>query len=169
MKTSIYTLLLLSTALALTGCKLVDDDQDNPSNWSTESLLTEINQVRAQARYCGDNYYPAAPALKWSAHLQQAAKAHSQDMAAHNFFEHVGSDGLHSKDRVQNTGAPYSYVGENIFAGKSNPKDAIKGWVKSAGHCANLMNPNYQYVAMAHARNASSQYKDYWTQVFAAD
>ena len=35
-------------------------------------------------------------------------------------------------------------IGENIAAGQRTPQDVVDGWIASDGHCANLMNPNFE-------------------------
>jgi uncharacterized protein YkwD len=44
----------------------------------------------------------------------------------------------------------------------------MSGWLASAGHCANLMNPVYKDFGAACVRNDATTYERYWTQVFAA-
>ena len=47
-----------------------------------------------------------------------------------------------------------------------NPEDAVAGWIRSPGHCANLMNPRYTDMGAAFAVNARSELGVYWTQAF---
>ena len=61
--------------------------------------------------------YPPKPPLAFNAKLINAARGHSQDMLAHNYQSHTGSDGSTLVDRVNAAGYVNSgYVGENIFA-----------------------------------------------------
>jgi uncharacterized protein YkwD len=40
-------------------------------------------------------------------------------------------------------------TGENIAAGQMTPEEAVAGWLRSPGHCANLMNGGYSEMAVA--------------------
>ena len=48
----------------------------------------------------------------------------------------------------------------------STPEDAVAGWIKSPGHCANLMNGGYSEMAVAYAVDARSSMGVYWVQQF---
>lgn len=127
-------------------------------------VLTLVNQARAVARTCGTTAYPAAPALSRDARLDRAAAAHSTDMATRNFFSHTGSDGSSPFVRMQRQGYRYANAGENIAAGYSTADAVVAGWLKSAGHCANIMNARYVHIGISLARGGSYGY--YWTQDF---
>ena len=130
-------------------------------------LLDAVNTVRQQARKCGDKDYPAVPPLTWDSRLATAAKKHSQDMADNNYFSHTGLDGSKPKNRIEREGYAWSAVGENISAGREKYADAIEGWLKSPGHCENMMDPDYTQMGAGYGYNENSKYKHYWTQVFA--
>jgi uncharacterized protein YkwD len=57
-------------------------------------------------------------------------------------------------------------TGENIAAGQMTPEEVVVGWVKSPGHCANLMNAGYHDMAVSFAVNAKSSMGVYWVQQF---
>lgn len=73
-----------------------------------------------------------------------------------------------SWERVEQAGYKYSTTGENIAAGYQSAEAAVEGWIKSAGHCANLMNPEFTAMGAALAVNRRSKMSLYWTQEFAA-
>ncbi|RZL35390.1 MAG: CAP domain-containing protein, partial [Rubrivivax sp.] len=101
------------------------------------------------------------------AQLTQAAVAHSDDMVAKNFFDHVGSNGSTLGTRVTAAGYTWSSVGENIAAGQTSVAEVVDGWMKSEGHCANLMNAGFRDIGVACvAGGASNTYRTYWTQDF---
>lgn len=131
-----------------------------------QSMLDAVNAFRAQGRTCGDSSFPAAGPLVWHCKLESAAAAHSTDMASNNFFSHTGSDQSDVSTRVTDAGYSWSTVGENIAAGYSSVGAVMDGWISSPGHCANMMNPNFQDFGSASVNNASSEYGLYWTQVF---
>lgn len=101
--------------------------------------------------------------------LTAAARAHNRDMITHNFVSHTGSDGSASYDRALAAGyAPYgwgkAYVGENIAAGLHTPADAVRGWLNSPTHRANMLRPEYREIGVGMARGGA--YGTYVTQNF---
>jgi len=131
-------------------------------------IVAKINAVRSVSQGCGFATYAAAAPLAWNAKLAVAADRHSADLASHSLFSHTGSDGSTVADRVSAAGYGWWMVGENIAGGQANADDAIKVWVGSPDHCANLMNPGYKDVALACSYAAGSAYQRYWTLVLAA-
>ncbi len=85
---------------------------------------------------------PAVPALTWNDQLGQAAFAHSEDMKAKSYFSHDGGDGSKVSDRVTSKGYTWAAVGENIASGQSTEHEVMNSWLKSEGHCKNIMS-NY--------------------------
>ena len=131
-------------------------------------MLAAVNARRRAGATCGAlGSFPAAPDLTWNTALTQAAAAHSDDMVAGNFFSHTGSDGSSPGDRVTAAGYAWSTVGENIAAGQSSVAEVVDGWMKSDGHCANLMHAGFRDIGVACvAGNANTSYSTYWTQDF---
>jgi uncharacterized protein YkwD len=132
-----------------------------------KQMLTQVNAARSQSRSCGSENYPAAAALSWHCTLEDVAYAHSRDMGDHNFFSHTGSDGLTVGDRVSNAGYDWSAAGENIAAGQQTIDSVMAAWLDSPGHCANIMRPLFTEFGMASYSVTGSDYRIYWTQVFA--
>lgn len=131
-------------------------------------MLAAVNARRRAGATCGANgSFPAAADLVWNDALTQAAVAHSDDMVARNFFSHTGSNGSTLGDRVTAAGYAWRGVGENIAAGQATVAIVVDGWMKSDGHCANLMNAAYRDIGVACvAGNANTTYRTYWTQDF---
>jgi uncharacterized protein YkwD len=131
-------------------------------------MLAAVNARRRAGASCGSHgNFPPAPDLAWNAALTQAAVAHSDDMVSHNFFDHTGSDGSTPGDRETRAGYTWRGWGENIAAGQSSVAEVVDGWMKSEGHCANLMNAAYKDIGVACvAGNAGTTYRTYWTQDF---
>ena len=59
--------------------------------------------------------------------------------------------------------AELSKSGENIAAGYSTVLSVMEGWLKSPGHCANIMSPYFREIGAAKAVNLNSTYHTYWT------
>ena len=137
-----------------------------PTAEVSRALRRATNEARAKARRCGSTRMAAAPKLRWSRELTRTARGHSRDMARNNFFSHTGSDGLQVWDRAVAEGYAYRYIGENIAAGYASVGSVQAGWLSSPGHCKNLMSANFTHMGVSCVRDASSDYRDYWTIVF---
>lgn len=131
------------------------------------SLLQQINAVRAVARSCGGTAMPAAAPLAWSDRLFSAAARHSSDMAVNNYFSHTGLDGRSAAQRIAAEGYAWSWVGENIAAGQSSVSVVMGGWLASPGHCANIMRAEYREVGVSCVQQSGSTYGRYWTMTLA--
>ncbi len=131
-------------------------------------LLTAVNRARAAGATCGTTKMAPARALSWDALLAKAAQRHSTDMATKDFMSHTGSDGSSMSSRVSDTGYDWRTVGENVAAGHRSVTAVMEAWMKSEGHCRNIMNPNFTEFAAAMVSNDNSTYGMYWTQTFAA-
>ena len=132
-----------------------------------QRVLDLVNQARATPRYCGNTAFNAARPLRWNDSLAEASRLHAEDMARYNYFSHSGRDGSNPAQRVERAGYRYRATGENIAAGwQMKPEDAVAGWIKSPGHCANLMNPAFTEMGVAFAVDPRSEMGVYWTQTF---
>ncbi|NBU99068.1 MAG: CAP domain-containing protein [Spirochaetia bacterium] len=102
--------------------------------------------------------------------LNRAAQKHTDNMLVLNFFDHTGKDGSTPSTRVKAEGLNVSLVGENIAAGQSTAESVFDAWWNSSGHRSNMENCSYTHVGIGYATNtsSSSNYSDYWTNVFAA-
>ncbi len=131
--------------------------------------LTEaINELRAQARTCGNQTLAATLPVSWDDRLALAAERHSTDMATHNFFSHTGSDGLSVAHRVSLQGYSWSRLGENIAAGTITIDATLTLWLDSPGHCVNLMSPLFTQIGAAQVEaSEAADFPVYWTLVMA--
>ncbi len=155
----------------------IDEDTKN-------EYLTEINNARAEGRYCGDTWFDAVPPLKWSTELYNAAYEHNVDMAKADFFAHDGSGtesdwtaqklelgrGSHYYERIKNNSFNYTFAGENASTGYTEIEDEIIGYINSEGHCKTLMDKDFKYVGIAHlsGENSDGVYHAYGTHDFGA-
>jgi uncharacterized protein YkwD len=88
--------------------------------------------------------YFQKPPLAFNVQLMEAAQIQTQDMIAHDFQDHTGSDGSTLKDRFNRVGYEYYLGGENIFAYAHSPFHAqaaflIDWGVEDLGHRDNLL------------------------------
>lgn len=135
----------------------------------SDAILQQVNARRASGASCGTRgSFPAAVALQWNGVLTTAAAAHSQDMAANNYFAHNSQDGRTPGDRITAAGYSWATYGENIAAGYASVQAVVDGWFGSDGHCANLMNGNFRELGVACVPgSAGTTYGNYWTMELA--
>ena len=132
-------------------------------------MLNRVNHIRAAGAVCGAVRYPSTGPLRWNSKLQQAASAHSHDMADHNFFNHKSAtNGTTLSERLRSVGYRFQAAGENIGAGPANVAQVVDMWVASPGHCVTLMTAKFVDLGASCKNNSNSYYKTYWTLKAAA-
>jgi uncharacterized protein YkwD len=93
--------------------------------------------------------------LKLDRRLNGAALAHSRDMVRKRYFEHNSLDGRTPFQRMLATryvpkGASWT-LGENIGWGTlslAQPAAVVRAWMKSPGHRANILNPQFEEIGI---------------------
>ncbi|MEU2503286.1 CAP domain-containing protein [Streptomyces sp. NPDC007863] len=128
---------------------------DDGQGSAADQVLSLVNAERAKAG-CGP--------LTANATLARAAQAHSDDMAARDFFDHTNPDGADPGDRVTAAGYPWSTYGENIAMGQRTPEQVMEAWMNSPGHRANILNCDFKELGVGIHDDGGP----YWTQVFGA-
>jgi hypothetical protein len=126
------------SALALLGCACAQDlrfSNDKPEQY----LFQRLNQERQRA---------GLPSVQWDSHLAQAAVAHAKLLAKHEQLSHQFSGESPLMHRIAVTGLRFTSSAENI-ARVDVADDAHVGWMLSPGHRANMLNPEYNRVAIA--------------------
>jgi uncharacterized protein YkwD len=154
-KLLLITLCLTSIATSCTG-----QESEDEILFSRTKMLRLVNEARRSGRYCGEEKFDPAPALKWNTKLEMAAKEHTIDMYEHNQLTHTGSDGKQVDARVDRQGYAWTYCGENVAYGALYEDEVMKEWLASPSHCVNIMNPKFREMG-------AWQSGLYWTQVFA--
>jgi uncharacterized protein YkwD len=97
--------------------------------------------------------------LKFSARLAVVARGHSYDMAMRHYLAHNSPDGVAPADRISGVGIGYRAVGENIYMDDSAdagevPQRAMKGWLKSPEHLANIISSKFTETGVGIAHSA---------------
>ena len=133
-----------------------------------KQMVRLINRARASGGKCGAKRFRPATAVHWNTDLATAARSHSIDMAHRNRLSHKGSSNSTVEKRVGRAGYIWRAVGENVAGGLNTCEAVVSGWLKSPGHCENIMEPAFTEIGAACAANTSSRYKTYWTLVLAA-
>ncbi len=134
-----------------------------------DDVLTEVNRVRALGARCGNETFGPAPSMTMDSQLRCSSRLFSQDMAQRNFFDHTSPEGTTPADRIAAANYTGTYpVGENIAAGYSTAQEVMDGWMKSPGHCKNIMNPDFLELGVGyfHTNQDAARYNHYWTQNF---
>jgi uncharacterized protein YkwD len=118
------------------------------------AVLTLVNQERGKAG-CGP--------LTADSRLATAARLHSEDMAARNFFDHTNPDGVTFDQRITKAGYRWSGAAENIAKGQTTPASVMDSWMHSPGHRANILNCGFKNIGIGLAYQGRSPL---WTQDF---
>jgi uncharacterized protein YkwD len=129
-----------------------------------KEVLLLVNKIRVQHHL---------QVFRWNEDLARAARYHARDMAEDNYLEHATYDRKKNNlvkvcgtfERIEKF-VQMTYLGENISAGKTNPKETVEAWMKSKHHRENILNPNYKYLGVAYYYKANTTYLHYWVQDF---
>jgi uncharacterized protein YkwD len=144
-----------------------------------DQVLTLTNAARARNWDCVTKRFPAPKTssksrlgpLTRNATLDRAARAQSAGMALSGYFDHQSSlDSSHPADRVGATDYPWHAVGENIAAGQPTPAVVVEAWLRSPGHCHNVMSPDFTQIGLSFVQRPASRRepaRNFWTQIFA--
>jgi uncharacterized protein YkwD len=100
-------------------------------------LLDELNRVRAAHGLAAFRVDPA---------LQNAARAHSQDMLRRGYFSH-GDMGA----RLRRYGARGPRLAENIgwASGRDRARTIVRLWMQSPPHRVNVLRPGFRRIGIA--------------------
>jgi uncharacterized protein YkwD len=141
---------------------IVSAQQSIASATTLEQRVVELTNALRQQHGC--------PALQISPELSVAARAHSQEMADHNYFNHVDLSGHRSDWRAQQAGYTGIAGWENIAAGYPTADAVVAGWYNETppndGHRRNILDCSLTEVGVGVATNPKSDYGIYWTQDF---
>jgi len=101
--------------------------------------------------------------LSVDAEVQNVARAKAQDMVDNNYFSHTSPTYGSPFDMMKSFGIKYKAAGENI-AGNSSNSGAVKAWMNSEGHKANILSNNYNYTGLGVV--SSPKYGKVYVQMF---
>ena len=113
-------------------------------------IMGLVNQQRARG---------GLPPLKFSPRLAVIARGHSYDMAMRHYLAHNSPDGVAPAERISGVGIGYKAVGENIYMddladSADLPVRAMKGWLKSPEHLANIVSGTFTETGVGIAQSA---------------
>ncbi len=152
--------------LVLLSCMGMRSDPGESAslNRFQNDFLTRINKVRTAGCKCGKTYMPPVEPLSWNSLLERSAYAHALDMSKRRYFNHTSLSGKTIKNRLEEAGytltgmRTYAF-GENIAAGQKSIDQVMTSWLKSEGHCKNIMSKNFKEIGVAETNL-------YWVQDF---
>jgi uncharacterized protein YkwD len=123
-----------------------------------DQILVLVNQRRAAGANCGTagSFGSRAP-LTMNAALRCAARVHSLDMDTRDYFAHNSLDGTTPWTRMTRAGYAWSAAGENIAGGFTTAQGFVDAWMKSDGHCANIMGANFTHIGVGYYGNLGTQ------------
>ena len=105
------------------------------------------------------------PKLVANRRLDHSAQRWTDTMLSSNAFSH-GSD---FTSRISAAGFNWAAAAENIATGYRTPTAVVNAWMRSPGHCENILNPTYREVGTGvvsgFVRGASNR-DGTWTQDF---
>lgn len=164
--------LLLITAMLVSSCSQDESIPEEEVLTEEQEILKYINENRTIG-YTKVEWKDGSkheefistktlnlPELSWDNYLYEAARIQSEHMFETGLCEHTWLDGTDLIARIKMADCNYFQSTENICSGYHNYKDAINGWMNSEGHRNNILDKQYNIVAVS--------YKDkYWTMVLA--
>ena len=155
---------LLRTVAGAIACLLVpagvasacDGARNRPTqatlDRAVDATVCLINEARAEH---------SLSALRTTSALERAASAHSRDMVRRDFFSHESPSGTTPQQRIDRTGylsgARSWAVGETIAwgtGGYATPSSIVRGWLRSPGHRAILLDGRYRDLGIGIALGA---------------
>lgn len=137
---------------------LVDEGPLRSLRKLEQEVEREVNRIRARH---------GLRVLAPSKRLIEVARAHSEDMARRNYFDHHAPDGRGPAERVRTAGILYRKVAENLGMnfGMDDPvRSAVWAWMDSPGHRTNILDPVFREGGVGIAEDAEGSL--YFTQLF---
>ncbi len=123
---------------------------------STNNIVDATNRERIAA---------GLPPLTLNPKLVSSATIKTNDMITRQYFEHISPTGEGVSDLGAKVGYSYVVMGENLALGNFvDGDDVVEAWMNSAGHRANILNPNYQEIGV-YAAKGTYQGRDVWFAV----
>ncbi|MFY0309578.1 CAP domain-containing protein [Leisingera sp. D0M16] len=120
--------------------------------WAVQAQAQDVDRSAALAGINGFRAGSGLPPLTYSAGLEQAARAHAEDMARNGFFSHTGSSGRTLGARLKHVGYGWCAAAENIAKGQPGLDEVMASWQASRGHRRNMLNREVTEFAIARGK-----------------
>jgi uncharacterized protein YkwD len=149
------TLLVAAAALLIAAAPAAASTRSHTSSMSAleSGVLAEVNAVRHQH---------GLTALHLSRGLSAAARQHSVEMATRGYFSHSSANGSSFDRRIVRyyriSGRRFWSVGENLLWSSPDvdPAGALRMWLNSPEHRANLLAPRWREIGLSAVHVASA-------------
>ncbi len=141
------------------GTSVIEDDNvpldgapgaDSKAAAYVKEALELINKERAAQKLAPLSALPA---------IETAAGIRAQELVSS--FSHTRPDGSRYRTALEDNGVNAGYTGENCGMGYRTPDAVVKGWMKSAGHKANILKPQYTHAGVGYCVDPKTGYA-YW-------
>lgn len=129
----------------------VTEMESNKNGDYLQQVVDLVNAERAKENL---------PALTMTDELKGAAQVRAGELA--QSYSHTRPDGRSCFSVLEEFGISYRSAGENIAAGYPSPESVVYAWMKSSGHRANIMNPDFNCIGVGYC----SGDMPYWVQLF---
>lgn len=132
-----------------------EDNEEASSDYNTYVLrvVELVNEARAEA---------GLKPVTLQADVTAAAQVRARETVT--LFSHTRPNGTSCFTALDEAGVSYRGAGENIAWGQKTPEEVMNGWMNSAGHRANILNPSFTTIGVGFYQNESGI--NYWTQLF---
>jgi uncharacterized protein YkwD len=128
----------------------------------SQQVQSQINQSEAREIFDISNILRSrhhVPLLAWSPQGAVAAYLHSKEMDQRHYFSHDSKWQGDLKTRLETQHITFQMAGENIAAHYEDSISVSIGWLNSAEHRKNLLNPSFTKLGVG-------VYQDFYTQDF---
>lgn len=123
---------------AVTNTEIVEEVSSINLTNDESTLLTLINEERKKNNL---------PELQIDENLQNVARLKAQDLVDNNYFSHTSPTYGTPFEMLKSNNITYKTASENI-AGNSDISSALKSWLNSDSHNANILSNDYNYTGI---------------------
>lgn len=123
---------------AVTNTEIVEEVSSINLTNDESTLLTLINEERKKNNL---------PELQIDENLQNVARLKAQDLVDNNYFSHTSPTYGTPFEMLKSNNITYKTASENI-AGNSDISYALKSWLNSDSHKANILSNDYNYTGI---------------------
>ncbi|MGZ4338380.1 MAG: CAP domain-containing protein [Gaiellaceae bacterium] len=149
-RVAVVAIVAACSALGLTGTALPSTNSQHRATVALTAfdygVLAQLNHVRLE--------HGLVP-LHLNIRLSESADEHSREMGSDGYFAHASFDGTTYWKRIEQwyrwSGYQVWSVGENLLWSSPDlsPATALKMWMQSPEHRANILNPNWREIGIA--------------------
>ena len=150
----VFRVVVCVFCIAAGGCGADGVLGPEPEALTAEHVAGLVNQLRREQKL---------PPLQRQTELDHVAWLYCQEMVRAGNFSHTGIDGSHLEDRLKRANiTEWGIAGENLSLSRtSDPNarmgdpaaEAVRGWLLSPGHRANLYQQRFSRCGVAVVRN----------------